>query len=103
MIGVLALVFSQSQAFRIFLLMFTGIISIAVAHGVLLTPAVLGECRFIYAGIGEQQSAETQRVAAQTKDVGNESQAGSSTQANSEMQMANRNQDAVDGKNRDNA
>jgi len=28
--------------------MFSGIIVIAVAHGMLLTPALLAECRFVY-------------------------------------------------------
>ena len=34
--------------------MFVGIIVIAIAHGVILTPALLGECPFIYSGIGHQ-------------------------------------------------
>eukprot|EP01084_Bolivina_argentea_P108453 193825_1 len=49
-LGVVALAFSQSQAFRIFFFMFLGIIVIAVAHGVILVPALLGEFRFIYKG-----------------------------------------------------
>ena len=51
-IGVAALAFAQSEAYRIFFKMFVGIIVIAMAHGVILTPALLGECRFIYRGIG---------------------------------------------------
>ncbi len=50
-LGAVALIFSQSQAFRIFFYMFTGIIIIAVAHGMLLTPALMGEMRFVYSGI----------------------------------------------------
>ena len=52
-LGALALIFSQSQAFRIFFYMFTGIITIAVAHGIILTPALMGEMRFVYAGIDD--------------------------------------------------
>merc|ERR1712176_361745 len=54
-LGVCALIFSQSQAFRIFFLIFSGIIVVAVAHGMLLAPALLGEMRFIYVGIGEER------------------------------------------------
>ena len=67
-LGVMALIFSKSEAFRIFFLVFAGIIVVAVAHGMLLTPALMGELRFIYAGIGhegEDKSAEaTSRIAA---------------------------------------
>jgi len=51
LLGALALAFSQSQAFRTFLYMFVGIISIAVAHGMILTPAVLTEFSFIFSGV----------------------------------------------------
>ena len=34
--------------------MFTGIIVIAIAHGILLTPAILGEATFIYYGIHKE-------------------------------------------------
>eukprot|EP01083_Nonionella_stella_P265694 899724_1 len=50
-LGVIALAFSQSQAFRIFFLMFLGIIIIAMAHGIILVPAVLGEIKYVYQGI----------------------------------------------------
>ena len=55
-LGALALIFSQSQAFRIFFYMFTGIITIAVAHGIILTPALMGERRFVYAGIDDNDN-----------------------------------------------
>ena len=45
---------AQAQAFRIFFEMFSGIIVIAIAHGMILTPALLAECRFIHHGIGDQ-------------------------------------------------
>ena len=51
-IGVAALAFSQSESFRIFFKMFGGIILVSMAHGMMLTPALLGECRFFYHGIG---------------------------------------------------
>lgn len=47
--------FAQSEAFRIFFKMFVGIIVIAIAHGIILTPALLGECPFIYSGIGHKE------------------------------------------------
>ena len=34
--------------------MAAGIIVIAMTHGMVLTPALLGECRFIYHGTGHQ-------------------------------------------------
>merc|ERR1712113_68049 len=43
LLGVVALAFSKSEAFRIFFNMFLGIIIIAVAHDILLVPALLGE------------------------------------------------------------
>ena len=43
--------FSQSQAFRIFFEMFVGIIGVATLHGLLLTPAIMGEMPFFYVGI----------------------------------------------------
>jgi len=36
--------------------MFSGIILIAIVHGMILAPAMLGECRFIYQGIGAHRS-----------------------------------------------
>ncbi len=56
-IGVAALAFSQSAAFRIFFKMLVGIIVIALAHGVILTPALLGECSFVYSGIGHRDDS----------------------------------------------
>ena len=44
----MTLAFSQSQAFRIFFLMFCGIVIIAISHGFLLIPALLAEMPFIY-------------------------------------------------------
>ena len=48
-LGCVILVFSQSAAFRTFFYMFSGVIIIALAHGILLVPALLGEvsCFFI--------------------------------------------------------
>ena len=54
-----ALAFAKSEAYRIFFKMFSGIIVIAMAHGMILTPALLGECRFIYSGIGHQMDQST--------------------------------------------
>lgn len=51
LLGVCALYFSKAKAFRIFFEMFSGIILIAVAHGLILTPAILGECTWIWRGV----------------------------------------------------
>ena len=53
-LGAIALVFSQSEAFRTFFYMFSGIIIVAVAHGLILTPALMGEFKFIYCGLHEE-------------------------------------------------
>ena len=42
--------FAQSEAYRIFFKMFAGIIFVAILHGMILTPALLGECSFVYQG-----------------------------------------------------
>ena len=55
---VLCLAFAQSLAFRIFFKMFAGIIVVAVAHGVILTPALMGECRFIYHRSGHHPNSQ---------------------------------------------
>ena len=69
-IGVAALAFSRSEAFRIFFKMFVGIIVIALAHGMVLTPALLGECRFIYSGIGHRDdSTSTDAVTSEGADA----------------------------------
>eukprot|EP01083_Nonionella_stella_P051286 136161_1 len=47
-LGGICLLFSTSEAFRIFFYMFSGIILIATAHGMILTPALLGELWFVY-------------------------------------------------------
>ena len=47
-LGIMTLIFSQSQAFRVFFIMFCGIILIAVLHGFLFVPAVLGEFQAIF-------------------------------------------------------
>eukprot|EP01084_Bolivina_argentea_P266603 452212_1 len=54
-LGALCLVFSSSQAFRVFFKMFVGIILIAVTHGLLLTPAILMECKCIVNGCGKKK------------------------------------------------
>jgi len=66
-LGAVSLMFSQSEAFRIFFKMFSGIIIIAVAHGMILVPALLGQMRFMYGGIQQQNektSPETKQEAA---------------------------------------
>ena len=68
--------FSRSEAFRIFFKMFVGIIVIALAHGVVLTPALLGQCRFIYSGIGHRgdgSSASTDAVTSEGADANTDS------------------------------
>eukprot|EP01084_Bolivina_argentea_P266602 452211_1 len=57
-LGALCLVFSSSQAFRVFFKMFVGIILIAVTHGLLLTPAILMECKCIVNGCGKNCTTE---------------------------------------------
>ena len=47
-LGIMTLIFSQSEAFRVFFLMFCGIILISVLHGFLLIPAILAECPFLF-------------------------------------------------------
>ena len=53
-LGVVTLVFGSSQSFRTFFYMFSGIIIIALAHGMILTPALMGEFKFIYSGLHEE-------------------------------------------------
>lgn len=48
LLGTMALIFSESLAFRNFFFMVTGIIIVSVLHGFLLIPAILAECPFIY-------------------------------------------------------
>ena len=48
LLGIFTLIFSQSEAFRVFFVMFCGIIIISVLHGFLFVPAILAECPFIY-------------------------------------------------------
>ena len=50
-LGVLTLAFSISQGFRVFFLMFVGIILVSFLHGMLFVPAVLGEMPWIYSRI----------------------------------------------------
>eukprot|EP00483_Globobulimina_turgida_P008215 UN08231 len=57
-LGALALIFSESQALRIFFQMLTGIIIIAVGHGCILAPVLLAECTFIYAGIASNANGK---------------------------------------------
>merc|ERR1712083_1192110 len=47
-VGVLCLALAHAEAFRIFFKMFIGIVVIAIVHGMILTPALLAECRFVY-------------------------------------------------------
>ena len=67
-IGVAALAFAQSEAYRIFFKMFSGIIVISMAHGMILSPALLGECMFVWSssaadeGIKEKQGDVAQSV-----------------------------------------
>ena len=46
-LGAVALIFSQSAAFRTFFYMFSGIIIVACAHGMLLVPAIMGEIPYL--------------------------------------------------------
>ena len=47
-LGVMCLAFSKSGAFRVFFFMFCGIVVIAIFHGLLLVPALLGEMKWLY-------------------------------------------------------
>ena len=47
-IGVFALAFSSSEAFRAFFALFAGIIVVALLHGVLFVPAILGELPWLF-------------------------------------------------------
>ena len=66
-LGAVALVFSQSAAFRTFFYMFSGIIIVACAHGMLFVPAIMGECSFLYSGIN-QASQEADRIIGNKKE-----------------------------------
>lgn len=48
LLGLGILVLSNAAAFRIFFVMFCGIIVISVLHGFILIPAILAECSFLY-------------------------------------------------------
>merc|ERR1712190_76428 len=72
LLGALSLSISQSQAFRQFFYMFSGIIIIAVAHGMIFTPALLGELPFIYKGI--HVPSATQENMESAIEMGNENQ-----------------------------
>ena len=50
-LGVMTLIFSQSEAFRVFFFMFCGIVVIAILHGILFVPAVMGEVPWIYLNV----------------------------------------------------
>ena len=62
-IGVVVLAFSQSETFRIFFYMLSGIIIVAMAHGLLLAPAILGECSFMFAGSDQEVQAKRKGAA----------------------------------------
>ena len=47
-LGCVVLIFSQSQGFRTFFYMFSGVIIIALAHGMLLIPSLLAEMPFLF-------------------------------------------------------
>ena len=64
-IGVATLAFSRSEGFRNFFKMVSGIIIIAVAHGAILTPALLGECTFILRGRGQEEDIEESQTSGQ--------------------------------------
>ena len=59
-IGIMVLIFSQSQAFRIFFLMFCGIIFISVLHGFLLIPAIMAEFPVLYLSQDALNDANTE-------------------------------------------
>ena len=58
-LGTMTLAFSQSEAFRVFFLMFCGIVMISLLHGFLLIPSLLAEMPFIY---WESEEAVENRV-----------------------------------------
>ena len=72
-IGVAALAFAQSAAYRIFFKMFSGIIVIAMAHGMILTPALMGECRFIYHHIERREENTATTDGDEDREHSNES------------------------------
>ena len=51
LLGVMTLIFSQSQAFRVFFFMFCGIVTIAILHGILFVPAIMGQLSCIYLNV----------------------------------------------------
>lgn len=53
LLGGLSLAFAKSIAFRSFFFMYAGIILIAVFHGMILAPAIMGEFHSIYSGLSE--------------------------------------------------
>ena len=66
-LGVLALTFSVSAAFRIFFQLACGIFFISITHGMLLVPALLGEFKFIYKGINHSNNDDNDN--SQTKTI----------------------------------
>ncbi len=60
-LGSLALIFSQSQAFRTFFLMFVGIIIIAALHGLLFVPSILGEFYTFFPGDDWKEASELRK------------------------------------------
>ena len=47
-LGTMTLIFSQSEAFRVFFLMLCGIVMIGVLHGFILIPALMAQMPFVY-------------------------------------------------------
>ena len=59
MLGVIMLAFSQSEVFRVFFVMFCGIVVIAFLHGFLFVPAIMGEIPWLYKGVEEPTDDNT--------------------------------------------
>ena len=71
-LGAVALLFSQSAAFRTFFYMFSGIIVVALAHGMFFVPSVMGELTFLWKGIEKEtqkQERKISKVTNESKDI----------------------------------
>ena len=67
-LGSIPLVFSQSEAFRRFFYLFGGIISIALAHGMLFVPSVLAQIKCIYTGIEHASNQADKKFVKENND-----------------------------------
>ena len=68
-LGCVVLIFSQSEAFRTFFYMFSGVIIVALAHGMLFVPSIVGELPFLYKNIDRPKEKDDNHETATTGKV----------------------------------